>query len=801
MVNTRTIRLVAVLVLSAAVAASGQSPEFVTYTPAPPSADGGAVPVSLAKTMGDPVYATLYGGNGYDELLAESTWRDLVCFGGVTSSNNLTLLAPFQSTNAGGYDGWVSCASDTLAVPLFISYLGSTGAETVTDVLVIRDTLLAVGVTTSPSVPGAVNTYQTTSGGGQDCFISILNARDGSGLKTTLFGFDGDEYCSGIRADKNGIWIAGTTNKLIDLVNPIQSTVEGPSDGFIALLKRDLSGLRFSSLLGGDGADGIERIGLKSYNKHWNDEETEPYSDIARLIATGWTRSQNLPTTEDAFQKTHGGGLDGFHINIRYEYDTDLPSIDYMTYFGKAGDEVPRGMALSRRGATITGWTTSNGLNTLGRDRNAGTSDGFAYDYQLWADSIVTDFGYVGPSTTYNLPLAVATAPNGIIAIAGYALIPSAGTAFLAAYDRNFDQIGVQTVGTAAPADFNTLAINALAEELWRGGGKTSQPIQTTEDAFQSTYGGGDFDMFEAKYRTPWGYHQILNLTFDDMAYLRDDEADESIKARNARHTEMLSWGSEYTYRMTRPNKTYDFTRILDEDSHSMNFTYLLEDAALAVGVPKPEKGEIGIIGYNELQRAIDVIRLDQTVEHNEIKRTTVDAGQFFYLSLPRNQDIRIGDGFDIVDYRPPKNYYRNSFPYLSGMLQAKTASSNSVQSFEFVLFDSEGTPVELPITTATEETENIPERRGLFEAYPNPFVERTEIHFQLPAMGVVRMTVFDALGRKVATLLDAVRPEGTYTLDWDGSRNDGGRAASGLYLLLLETDGQTKARSVLLTR
>jgi hypothetical protein len=50
---------------------------------------------------------------------------------------------------------------------------------------------------------------------------------------------------------------------------------------------------------------------------------------------------------------------------------------------------------------------------------------------------------------------------------------------------------------------------------------------------------------------------------------------------------------------------------------------------------------------------------------------------------------------------------------------------------------------------------------------FPNPYRERTEIVYQIPAEGQVLIEVYNALGEKVRVLENARRLAGTYTLDF----------------------------------
>jgi photosystem II stability/assembly factor-like uncharacterized protein len=82
-----------------------------------------------------------------------------------------------------------------------------------------------------------------------------------------------------------------------------------------------------------------------------------------------------------------------------------------------------------------------------------------------------------------------------------------------------------------------------------------------------------------------------------------------------------------------------------------------------------------------------------------------------------------------------------------------------------------------------------VPEKFVLFQNYPNPFNPSTKIKFSIPKVGdaymrPVQITIYDALGREVATLVNEKLKPGTYEVTWDASN-----FSSGLYNYKLEID------------
>ncbi len=107
------------------------------------------------------------------------------------------------------------------------------------------------------------------------------------------------------------------------------------------------------------------------------------------------------------------------------------------------------------------------------------------------------------------------------------------------------------------------------------------------------------------------------------------------------------------------------------------------------------------------------------------------------------------------------------------------------------------GTATAVDEPTAT----GVPVAYSLHGAYPNPFNPETTFRMDVPGDGRVRIRIFDALGRKVRTLLDEAPGPGTHTVRWNGLLDGGSAASSGLYLARMEADGFVGVRRVILVR
>jgi parallel beta-helix repeat protein len=114
----------------------------------------------------------------------------------------------------------------------------------------------------------------------------------------------------------------------------------------------------------------------------------------------------------------------------------------------------------------------------------------------------------------------------------------------------------------------------------------------------------------------------------------------------------------------------------------------------------------------------------------------------------------------------------------------------------------------ELPITDVwREQTLGVrnPPRAGGTKATvglgrPNPFHASTSVSLTLPSPTTVSAEVYDLAGRRVKTLATA-QLSGVSEIHWDGSRDDGGPAHPGVYLVRVRAGGAQFTRRVVRLR
>ena len=96
---------------------------------------------------------------------------------------------------------------------------------------------------------------------------------------------------------------------------------------------------------------------------------------------------------------------------------------------------------------------------------------------------------------------------------------------------------------------------------------------------------------------------------------------------------------------------------------------------------------------------------------------------------------------------------------------------------------------------------QNVALTYELSQNYPNPFNPNTEIRFRLAKSEKVELVVFDILGRKVATILNATANAGKHVALWNGRDDFGYPVASGVYIYRLQTKNFVQSKKMILMK
>ncbi|MFN7015229.1 MAG: SBBP repeat-containing protein, partial [Bacteroidia bacterium] len=270
----------------------------------------------------DPLmYSTYLGGLGTEygyDIAADAAGYAYVT--GQTFSTNYDITAgSFQTTLAGGSDVFVTKLNNSGTALIYSTFIGGSSDEYSRGITIdASGNSYVTGYTYSSDYPVTAGVFQTTLSGGNDVFVTKLNATGNGLLYSTFIGGSNSDYGYDIAVDASGnAFITGyTTSTNFDLTaGAFQTAFGGVSDVFVTQLNSTGTGLVYSTLIGGSN----------------NDLGYGVVIDLSgNAYVTGWTSSANYDITASAFQTTNGGGYDAFVTKL----NSSGTALVYSTYLG-----------------------------------------------------------------------------------------------------------------------------------------------------------------------------------------------------------------------------------------------------------------------------------------------------------------------------------------------------------------------------------------------------------------------------------------------------------------------------------
>ena len=101
-----------------------------------------------------------------------------------------------------------------------------------------------------------------------------------------------------------------------------------------------------------------------------------------------------------------------------------------------------------------------------------------------------------------------------------------------------------------------------------------------------------------------------------------------------------------------------------------------------------------------------------------------------------------------------------------------------------------------MPVIGIQNISGEIPVEYSLKQNYPNPFNPETNIEFNIPKEGFVKLVIYDALGRESETLVNEELNAGKFRVNWNAST-----LSSGIYFYRLTAGSHSETRKMVLVR
>ncbi len=142
-------------------------------------------------------------------------------------------------------------------------------------------------------------------------------------------------------------------------------------------------------------------------------------------------------------------------------------------------------------------------------------------------------------------------------------------------------------------------------------------------------------------------------------------------------------------------------------------------------------------------------------------------------------------------------------FPQMRAISNAAvtiTSDDEPIHIFKTVTDEDGHFSVDLSIPTAVGESAGVtPAEFHLQQNYPNPFNPSTLIPYQLPDDDRARVVIYNSLGQRVRTLVDADHRSGAHTARWNGTDDAGAYVAAGVYFYRLTSGERHQVRKMVL--
>jgi len=347
------------------------------------------------------IYSTYLGGSGFDfgRAIAVDAAGNAYVTGQTASSNFPTTGGAFQRAikfiptprPPDPMDAFVTKLNSAGSGLVYSTFLGGVDIDDALGIAVdSAGNAYVTGVTSSHDFPTTPGAFSRTSGGGNDAFVTKLNATGTALVYSTYLGGLDNEVGARIRLDAaNNAYVMGSTRSadFPTTAGAFDTTHNGAFDVFVTKVNATGSGLVYSTFLGGSDFDSGQGLAIDA---------------AGNAYVSGGTLSLDFPTTPGAFSTTPSGS-DAFVTKL----NAAGSALVYSTFLGGTGGEGAAAIAVDAAGiAYVTGGTSSVDFPT--------TADGFQPRFNGGAsDAFVTRLNATGSALLYSTFLGGTNSESG----------------------------------------------------------------------------------------------------------------------------------------------------------------------------------------------------------------------------------------------------------------------------------------------------------------------------------------------------------------------------------------------------
>jgi hypothetical protein len=512
-----------------------------------------------------------------------------------------------------------------------------------------------------------------------------------------------------------------------------QDSLNGTQNVFVTKLNPTGSALIYSTIIGGMLSDAGSSIAVDG---------------AGNAYITGYSESTNYPVTAGAYQTTLGSTAGNVFVT---KLNPTGSALVYSTFVGGEVVDWGNSICLDDAGnAYITGVAESPDYPT--------TSGAFQTTLIGFENAFVTKLNSTGSALIYSTLLGGSCCAGGLsIAVdaAGYAFITGPAKASGFPVTKGAYQDSLKGIQNAFITKLNSTG-SALVYSTFIGGNFYDVGLSIAIDKNEDAYITGWTE--SSDYPTTNGAYQ---------ATLRG--------IQNAIVTKLNSTGSALIYSTIIGGSGYQGGEsiVLDAGGNA----YIAGEAISPSGYPVTSGAFQAAMGDTNAADAF-VTKLNPSgsalIYSTFIGGNSWDVG--FSIAINANEDIYLTGSTESSNY-----------PVTSGVLQ--TVLNGTKNAFL----------TKLNLSTAEFVRPNnptAPDKFELMQNFPNPFNPSTTINYSVPKTSLVKIKVYDILGKEITTLVNEEKSAGNYSVQFIG-----GNLSSGIYFYRMQAGNFVGTQKLILLK
>jgi hypothetical protein len=708
------------------------------------------------------LYSTYLGGSNEDigyGITIDGSGNAYIT--GNTFSADFPMSNPYQSSNAGNGDAFITKLNSNGNSLLYSTYLGGTGTDGATGIAIdLSGNAYATGNTTSTNFP-TLNAYQSAKAGTRDMFITKLNSSGGSIVYSTYLGGSsgGDyEFGYGIAVDANGSsFVTGLTQSTdFPMVNAFQPSKPGPYydfDIFVSRLSSNGSSLVYSSYLGGSGPDVAHSIAIDG---------------SGNAYLTGYTLSANFPTL-NPFQSAYDNSYDAFITKLSTNGSVTIIS--------------PNGSEAWCAGSTHAITWTSSGIANMSIDISSNNGS-------TWS-TIVTNTPAATGLYTWNIP------PNQILGSNYRIRLSDVADSAVNDVSDNVFAIATPSVVTNHPDDTIVIAGTKVKFKAAATNYVNVQWQRSLDDGDTWTNIIGETGLQYKFTATMSENGQLFRALFDNGSCQKaTDEALLTVKVNATDFGPALVWigtinAADNGRRIDVTVEIYkNGTRICSGERTNRRVAGTTEASSRRFRVPLTMDNGAVAFGANDVLSTKVFVKRNGGPTDFDVKIWYNDAATG---ATHGNSRYQAG-----VDGSPVKFYYLCAAGTLSRNPGSTGLSSQVTATGSYTSFGTWSTTGSLmkPTSELAAGDKEISVR-----VVPNPMTTEGAIVYSIESPGWVTINITNSLGEAVVTLVDDIQEAGEQRAAWNGRDSRGSLVPSGTYFYHIESGSRSATGEIVVVR